>query len=89
MGSIGTQNTVKTEPWSHVYNAYRKQIEYSTELDINPDNGHAYFSANEAPVTPIIDNFIGNIVGTDEQIRKYYEDLYPHKMVSISRSKYW
>lgn len=88
MGSVGNSTKVATAPWWYVVDKFRKQIESSTELDINPDNGHAVFSANEAPITPVIEGFMGNLVGSDGQIKQYFQQKYPQKRINITRSKY-
>ena len=87
-GNTGGRAKNRIEPWSYVVSNYKEQIKGATELTINPDNGHAYFSANEAPVTPIIDKFMGNLVGSDVQIKRYFQEIYPDKRVNITRSKY-
>lgn len=87
-GNSGERNTVKSAPWSYVYMAYRNQIESASELSINPDNGHAVFEKGEAAVTPVIEDFLKNQTGTDEQLRKFYEKEFPKQRINITRSKY-
>ena len=89
-GSSGGKGSggAKTMPWSQAYVQYRAEIESASELTINPENGHAVFSALEAPITPVISNFLGGVKGTDSQLKDYYKSLYPKKSVEIRRSKY-
>lgn len=60
-GSASIRNTSNTSesksstiPYIVAYQMYRKEMEGATEIQINPDNGHAVFMANEGGVAPII-----------------------------------